>query len=163
MQSALDSGGRPHAQVPAACPLPPRGALIFKDTHHGVPFAEATYLLHSGVLSFESILVGLDDGLYPTHDAVDARGCGGRGCKTHDSETAADKIGSITGSALFRRVVITLIAINAIIVGLDTYPYIHAAYGQSLWLVDRIILYVFALELVLRFFASNPPAAFFRM
>ena len=163
MQSALDSGGRPHAQVPAACPLPPRGALIFEDAHHGVLFAEATYLLHSGVLSFESILVGLDDGLYPTHDAVDARGCGGRGCKTHDSETAADKIGSITGSALFRRVVITLIAINAIIVGLDTYPYIHAAYGQSLWLVDRIILYVFALELVLRFFASNPPAAFFRM
>ena len=79
-----------------------------------------------------------------------------------NSETAADKIGSITGSALFRRVVITLIVINAIIVGLDTYPYIHATYGQSLWLVDRIILYVFALELVLRFFASNPPAAFFR-
>ncbi len=79
-----------------------------------------------------------------------------------NSETAADKIGSITGSALFRRVVITLIVINAIIVGLDTYPYIHATYGQSLWLVDRIILYVFALELVLRFLASNPPAAFFR-
>lgn len=79
-----------------------------------------------------------------------------------NSETAADKIGSITGSALFRRVVITLIVINAIIVGLDTYAYIHATYGQSLWLVDRIILYVFALELVLRFFASNPPAAFFR-
>jgi hypothetical protein len=38
---------------------------------------------------------------------------------------------------LFRRVVITLIAINAIILGLDTCPYIHAAYGQSLWLVDR--------------------------
>ena len=36
--------------------------------------------------SFESIrsFVGLDDGLYPTHDVVDARGCGGRGCKTHE-------------------------------------------------------------------------------
>ena len=79
-----------------------------------------------------------------------------------NSETATDKIGSITGSALFRRVVITLIVINAIIVGLDTYLYIHATYGQGLWLVDRIILYVFALELVLRFFASNLPAAFFR-
>ena len=79
-----------------------------------------------------------------------------------NSETAADKIGSITGSAVFRRVVITLIVINAIIVGLDTYPQIHAAYGQFLWLADRIILYVFALELVLRFLASSPHLAFFR-
>ncbi len=45
-----------------------------------------------------------------------------------------DKFGSNHWIPLFRRVVITLIAINAIIVGLDTYPYIHAAYGQSLWL-----------------------------
>ena len=58
-----------------------------------------------------------------------------------NSEKTADKIGLITGSALFRRVVITLIVINAIIVGLDTYPKIHAAYGQVLWLADRIILY----------------------
>ena len=78
------------------------------------------------------------------------------------SETAADKIGSITGSALFRRVVITLIVLNAIIVGLDTYPQIHAAYGKTLSLADRIILYVFSLELVLRFLGSNPPIAFFR-
>ena len=79
-----------------------------------------------------------------------------------NSETATDKIGSITGSALFRRVVITLIVLNAIIVGLDTYPKIHAAYGKSLDLADRIILYLFALELVLRFFASSPLVAFFR-
>jgi voltage-gated sodium channel len=78
------------------------------------------------------------------------------------SETAADKIGSITDSALFRRVVITLIVVNAIIVGLDTYPQIHAAYGEILSLADRIILYVFTLELVLRFLGSNPPMAFFR-
>ncbi len=45
------------------------------------------------------------------------------------SEKIADKIGSITNSALFRRVVITLILLNAIIVGLDTYPQIHARYG----------------------------------
>ncbi|HEY5706460.1 MAG TPA: ion transporter [Terrimicrobiaceae bacterium] len=78
------------------------------------------------------------------------------------SETVADKIGWITDSALFRRVVITLIVLNAIIVGLDTYPQIHAAYGKVLSLADRIILYVFSLELVLRLLGSNPPIAFFR-
>lgn len=78
------------------------------------------------------------------------------------SDAAADKIASITGSALFRRVVITLIVINAVIVGLDTYPQMHAAYGEILGLADRIILYVFTLELVLRFLGSTPPIAFFR-
>jgi voltage-gated sodium channel len=78
------------------------------------------------------------------------------------SESATDKIASIAGSALFRRIVIILIVVNAIIVGLDTYPQIHAAYGDILTLADRIILYVFSLELTLRFLGSNPPAAFFR-
>jgi voltage-gated sodium channel len=78
------------------------------------------------------------------------------------SEATADKIGSIANSTLFRRVVITLILLNAIIVGLDTYPQIHARYGEILHLTDRIILYVFSLELVLRFLGSHPPLAFFR-
>jgi voltage-gated sodium channel len=78
------------------------------------------------------------------------------------SETATDKIASIAGSALFRRIVIILIVVNAIIVGLDTYPQMHAAYGNILSLADRIILYVFSLELILRFLGSNPPVAFFR-
>jgi voltage-gated sodium channel len=82
--------------------------------------------------------------------------------ETMSSETVTDKIGSITGSALFRRVVVTLILLNAVIVGLDTYPQIHARYGEILHLVDRIILYLFSLELVLRFLGSHPRLAFFR-
>ena len=78
------------------------------------------------------------------------------------SEKRADKIGSITNSALFRRVVITLILLNAIIVGLDTYPQIHDRYGEIFHLADRIILYLFSLELVLRFLGSSPRLAFFR-
>jgi voltage-gated sodium channel len=78
------------------------------------------------------------------------------------SEKIADKIGSITSSALFRRVVITLILLNAIIVGLDTYPQIHARYGEIFHLADRIILYLFTLELVLRFLGSHPRLTFFR-
>ena len=78
------------------------------------------------------------------------------------SDRTADKISSVTNSALFRRVVIALIVLNAIIVGLDTYPGIHAAYGEILHLVDRIILYLFSLELVLRFLGSHPRPAFFR-
>jgi voltage-gated sodium channel len=78
------------------------------------------------------------------------------------SETVTAKIDSITGSTLFRRVVIALILLNAIIVGLDTYSQIHARYGEILRLADRIILYAFTLELILRFLGSHPRLAFFR-
>jgi voltage-gated sodium channel len=78
------------------------------------------------------------------------------------SDTVADKIDSIANSTLFRRVVISLILVNAVIVGLDTYPEIHTRYGEILHLIDRIILYLFSLELVLRFLGSNPRLAFFR-
>jgi voltage-gated sodium channel len=76
-------------------------------------------------------------------------------------EPAARRIATITESELFRRVVTALILLNAIIVGLETYPEIRDVYGDTLHLADRIILYLFALELVLRLLAANPPSAFF--
>lgn len=73
-----------------------------------------------------------------------------------------NRIGLLTESPLFRRVVTTLILLNAIIVGLETYPEIRADYGESLNVADTTILYLFALELILRFLAAKPHVAFFR-
>jgi voltage-gated sodium channel len=73
-----------------------------------------------------------------------------------------NRIGLLTESSLFRRVVITLILLNAIVVGLETYPQIRANYGESLDVADTTILYLFALELILRFLAAKPHVAFFR-
>ena len=77
-------------------------------------------------------------------------------------ETAKRGIGSIVESPQFRHGVTALILINAIIVGLDTYPAVKAVYGDVLQIADRIVLYLFTAELALRFFAASPPAAFFR-
>src|SRR5688572_32278307 len=41
------------------------------------------------------------------------------------------RIDLLTESPLFRRVVTTLILLNAIVVGLETYPEIRADYGES--------------------------------
>ena len=69
---------------------------------------------------------------------------------------------SIVESKLFHRGVIVLIFLNAVIVGLETYPNIHANYGELLRLADRSILYLFTLELALRFFAARGPREFFK-
>lgn len=77
-------------------------------------------------------------------------------------EVATRHIAAIVESPQFRHVVTALILINAIIVGLDTYPDVGAVYGDVLQTADRMVLYLFTAELTLRFLAANPPLAFFR-
>jgi voltage-gated sodium channel len=75
---------------------------------------------------------------------------------------AVSRVESIIESKLFHRGVIVLIFLNAVIVGLETYPNIHADYGELLRLADRSILYLFTLELALRFFAAGGLREFFK-
>jgi voltage-gated sodium channel len=68
---------------------------------------------------------------------------------------------SVVESAVFRQAVTALILLNAIIVGMETYPSIRSTYGDLLYAADRVILYLFTLELVLRWIATSPHRAFF--
>lgn len=58
------------------------------------------------------------------------------------------------------RAVLLLIVINAIILGLETYPSIAATYGELLSWLDHIILWLFVVEILARLFVQR--AAFFR-
>lgn len=62
--------------------------------------------------------------------------------------------------SLFSGAIIVLIVINAAILGLETYPNVVAVYGPALKAADQIILYIFVLELLIRFSAYG--RAFFR-
>lgn len=68
----------------------------------------------------------------------------------------------LVASRGFQRTVVGLIFLNALTIGLETYPAVHARFGGALHALDRIILALFTVELVLRFVASRPRAAFFR-
>ena len=78
------------------------------------------------------------------------------------SQAAARRIARIVDSPQFRHTVTALILINAVIVGLETYPEVTAVYGDALQIADRIILYLFAAELAQRFSAADPPLTFVR-
>jgi voltage-gated sodium channel len=78
------------------------------------------------------------------------------------SQAAARRIARLVDSPQFRHSVTALILINAVIVGLETYPEVTAVYGDVLQIADRIILYLFTAELALRLFAADPPLTFFR-
>lgn len=67
---------------------------------------------------------------------------------------------ALVESAPFTRTIIALILINAVILGLETFPDVMARYGPTLIAVDHFILGIFVVELALRLFAHG--GAFFR-
>ena len=58
-------------------------------------------------------------------------------------------------SAPFRYTVLVIIFINAIILGLETSPDIMVSVGDTLRLIDKVILWIFVAELVLRLYAHG--------
>lgn len=53
-------------------------------------------------------------------------------------------------SAAFNRFVTAVIALVAVLVGLETYPSLMARYGAALHLLNNLVLAIFALEVLLR-------------
>ena len=70
------------------------------------------------------------------------------------------QLAAIVDSPITERIVITLIVINAVILGMETSREIMAAWGPALMAVDRILLGVFVVELLARMAVKR--GAFFR-
>lgn len=62
----------------------------------------------------------------------------------------------------FTTVIMTLILINAIIVGLETYPSLHEQFHDVFYAADRILLWLFTLEILVRMFAARPFHSYFK-
>ncbi len=75
-------------------------------------------------------------------------------------ETAQTRIRDWVERPGVQNAIMLLIVINAVILGLETVPEAMARYGETLLLLDKIILGVFVVEILLRIFAHR--LAFFR-
>ena len=60
---------------------------------------------------------------------------------------------NIISGKLWGCCITTLIIINTIVLGMETYPAVMNAYGDLLTFIDQKILYVFIIEIILRFLA----------
>ena len=60
------------------------------------------------------------------------------------------RLRGVVECALFRHTILGLIAINAVILGLQTSPRAMAAIGTELILIDHVILWIFVVEIILR-------------
>jgi voltage-gated sodium channel len=74
--------------------------------------------------------------------------------------TSRDRVRDLVESAVFQRVIVAVIVVNAITLGMETSDAVIARYGDVLHAIDRVALVVFVIELVLRLYAYR--ARFFR-
>ncbi len=79
--------------------------------------------------------------------------CTGKTAKMTNAARAG--LQKLVESRWFQTIVLVLIVVNAFILGAETFAGVDAAIGPMLRLVDRVILYIFVGEIILRIFAER--------
>jgi voltage-gated sodium channel len=83
--------------------------------------------------------------------------------RTHGSGPIASTCARIADSGRFQGFIFAVIAANAVVLGLETYPSIEADAGDLLDTLDSVFLGVFVIELAIRIAAyGRRPQDFFR-
>ena len=73
------------------------------------------------------------------------------------------KTSQIVNSGLFRYFILAVILLSGVIVGIETYPELHARYAHLLHLTDQIIIYIFLVEIILKLLSQGKrPWDYFR-
>nr|WP_307794922.1 ion transporter [Alkalihalobacillus sp. BA299] len=62
----------------------------------------------------------------------------------------------------FTTTIITFIVINAIVVGVETYPAVYQTYTSWFYYADITLLWIFTIEIALRMIAARPTYSFFK-
>lgn len=70
-------------------------------------------------------------------------------------EAARARVRQLTESTPFGRFIIGLILLNAVVLGLETYPRVMDSFGDVLMTANVVIVTIFVIEIVLRIFAHG--------
>jgi voltage-gated sodium channel len=71
-----------------------------------------------------------------------------------------EKVYNLVESKVFKNFILSLIILNGLTMGIETYPAIHASIKNELHILDRLIILIFVIEIVLRIYAHR--ASFFK-
>ena len=74
---------------------------------------------------------------------------------THDDPTLRTRLAALLTSRRFEYAIIALVVTNAIILGLETTSLAGGTFGAILSTIDGIILFIFVVELLLRFYVHR--------
>lgn len=69
---------------------------------------------------------------------------------------------SLVNHPAFISSIIGLIIFNAVIIGMETYPSLYHQYKDWFYYSERVLLWIFTVEIVIRVLASRPKRSFFK-
>ncbi|TFE02972.1 ion transporter [Jeotgalibacillus salarius] len=72
------------------------------------------------------------------------------------------RLASVAEHRLFNAVIISLILFNAVLIGLETYPSIFNTYTDLFIAADRVLLWLFTIEIIIRLIAAPSLKQFFK-
>ncbi|MUK88644.1 ion transporter [Ornithinibacillus sp. L9] len=72
------------------------------------------------------------------------------------------KSAQLAENPLFTNTIIGLIIVNAILVGLETYPYFINRFHDWFVIIDKLLLWVFTFEIIIRMIGSKSIGSFFK-
>lgn len=78
-----------------------------------------------------------------------------------NNNTVQSRIATFVTHPVFSHTILALIFLNAVIVGLETIPLVYRSYHSILVISDRVLLWVFTAEIVLRLIAEKRTHRFF--
>ncbi|SET53404.1 voltage-gated sodium channel [Oceanobacillus limi] len=76
--------------------------------------------------------------------------------------TIRKRSAQLSENPLFTNVIVGLIVVNAVLVGLETYPYFIDRFKDWFLLVDQILLWIFTIEIIIRLIGSKSIGSFFK-
>ncbi|MEF3312684.1 ion transporter [Paenibacillus sp. GYB004] len=71
------------------------------------------------------------------------------------STSQSFRFGAFIHGKSFTSLILTVVFLNAIVIGLQSYPQVNAAYGSLLQSLDLVFLMIFTVEVVLKIFADR--------
>ena len=70
-----------------------------------------------------------------------------------DDTTLRGKVKALVESSVFKNTIMAVIIFNAVVLGLSTSDKIAASHGNLIYVIDRVVLGIFVVEILLKFYA----------
>ncbi|MCW7754811.1 ion transporter [Desulfobotulus sp. H1] len=69
---------------------------------------------------------------------------------------------TIAHNPYFKNFIIAMIILNAIVIGMETYPALYQPFKTGFYLIEKIFIIIFTIEIIIRITGSRPSWEFFR-
>ncbi|TWI75587.1 voltage-gated sodium channel [Desulfobotulus alkaliphilus] len=76
--------------------------------------------------------------------------------------TLRERCHTLAENPRFKNFIIAMIILNAIVIGMETYPSLYLSFQKGFYLIEKIFIIIFTIEILIRIAGSRPCYGFFK-